>query len=505
MTLDEPMYPELPKRGDGGSSDEGGVAGGCDPILISHSDASFSGGSYIAQGGFAEQEIAAASYTLSAAAFPAQILGSEMIFATSGATQVTSTQWSWLVIEGEPPGNQVALFSSQDGDLPPITLGPGTQGVNVQVIVDPSDPEQVFINTNQQNAFTVGYRIDDHNQQTQNPCFFEPPACCNAFPTTDTSGLAQPGKNWLFAINCGVLGCPSGWKKFSGLSFCTPSGDWVLRATYLPAFCVPISGACCLNNGSCVLLTSGECALAGGTFAGENTFCQQVSCEPAVGACCFANGTCDELTAAECGAQGGTYKGNDTTCATQSCPELSGPCCFPATGNCLALKASQCLAAGGVPGPPGASCAGYVCFPSGACCLPDGSCENDLSPEECAALSGTYQGNNSDCGQVACPEPVGACCFSTGFCLELTEEECGLAGAAWGGMGSDCDDGNANGTPDGCERRAVSGDLNGDGLVNGADLGILLSQWGGPGSGDLDGDGQVNGADLGGLLANWTG
>jgi hypothetical protein len=46
-------------------------------------------------------------------------------------------------------------------------------------------------------------------------------------------------------------------------------------------------------------------------------------------------------------------------------------------------------------------------------------------------------------------------------------------------------------------------DLNGDGVVNGADLGILLAAWGGSGPGDLNGDGTINGADLGILLANW--
>jgi len=79
-------------------------------------------------------------------------------------------------------------------------------------------------------------------------------------------------------------------------------------------------------------------------------------------------------------------------------------------------------------------------------------------------------------------------------------------------------------------------DLNGDGVVNGADLGILLSQWGpitpltesdlnddgvvngadvtqlliawgtvNPGSRDINADGRVDGADLGLLLDHWTG
>lgn len=48
-----------------------------------------------------------------------------------------------------------------------------------------------------------------------------------------------------------------------------------------------------------------------------------------------------------------------------------------------------------------------------------------------------------------------------------------------------------------------AGDLNGDGQVDGADLGALLSQWGNGGSGDLNGDGVVDGGDLGTLLAGW--
>jgi uncharacterized protein (TIGR03118 family) len=48
-------------------------------------------------------------------------------------------------------------------------------------------------------------------------------------------------------------------------------------------------------------------------------------------------------------------------------------------------------------------------------------------------------------------------------------------------------------------------DVDGDGDVDGADLGILLTQWDtvGP-EGDLNGDGNVDGADLGIMLAAWT-
>jgi hypothetical protein len=93
------------------------------------------------------------------------------------------------------------------------------------------------------------------------------------------------------------------------------------------------------------------------------------------------------------------------------------------------------------------------------------------------------------------------------------------------GIGNPCDefvDCNANKVDDACEiAKGDSLDYNGnwvpdqceclpdlfeDGAVNGADLGILLAQWG-PALrsevADINRDGAVNGADLGILLASW--
>jgi hypothetical protein len=50
----------------------------------------------------------------------------------------------------------------------------------------------------------------------------------------------------------------------------------------------------------------------------------------------------------------------------------------------------------------------------------------------------------------------------------------------------------------------IVGDLNGDGVVNGADVGLLLANWGNPGTGDLNNSGTVDGADLGIQLSNWS-
>lgn len=52
----------------------------------------------------------------------------------------------------------------------------------------------------------------------------------------------------------------------------------------------------------------------------------------------------------------------------------------------------------------------------------------------------------------------------------------------------------------------AAGDINGDGAVDGLDLGLLLGAWGSNDpSADLDGDGFVGGSDLGILLGAWTG
>lgn len=50
------------------------------------------------------------------------------------------------------------------------------------------------------------------------------------------------------------------------------------------------------------------------------------------------------------------------------------------------------------------------------------------------------------------------------------------------------------------------GDLTGDGMINGADVGLMLAAWGNcpaPCPADLTGDGMVNGADIGLMLAGW--
>ncbi|MBL9120756.1 MAG: hypothetical protein JNL80_12675 [Phycisphaerae bacterium] len=78
--------------------------------------------------------------------------------------------------------------------------------------------------------------------------------------------------------------------------------------------------------------------------------------------------------------------------------------------------------------------------------------------------------------------------------------DAGLAQAILVAPRSDAD-ANGNLVPDECE--AAGPDLNGDGVVNAADLAILLGAWGTPAA-DLDGDGTTAGPDLAVLLGAWT-
>lgn len=391
-------------------SSDGVQLRGCQQVSTLLSNG-FDDNQWTAQAGFAEQEIFASSYTINASDFPLRIDAVQALFVTSNTTVTTTTRWTVFVWEGTPAsGSLVAQFSSDDVVLPNLIIPPGNNATLVEVSIDPGDPEQIIVQNNGTATFSIGFRIDEHNNQTQNACFFAPPSASNAFPATDTNGLSSPQNNWLFALNCGPLGCRAGWSNFSQLGLCTPSGDWALSSRWTSLSCTPGVGACCLPDGSCEIDAEGACVAAGGTFQGDGTVCENIVC---------------------------------------SIPPQA--CCFETTGGCLNLEPGLCDLAGGIPGGVGSTCANTVCFPEGACCLPDGSCADGLTPEECAAMNGVFQGDGTNCGDITCPEPTGSCCFSNGFCLELTEGDCDAAAGSWGGAGTICEDANNNGQFDACE------------------------------------------------------
>lgn len=495
---------DMPQPGAGTAS--------CPQEVATHTDASFEGGAYVAQAGFAEKNVAAISVEVSPEKFPLRIDLTEMVFATSGAAVTTTTQWSLLVWEGTPTnGTLVAEFSSDGLTLPHIVMPPGTNGVNVQVSVDPSDPEQIIVYNNGSNTFSIGYRIDKHNNPSQtSPNCLPAPQQSNAFPVTDTSGLAAPKNNWVGAPPC-ILGCvgSNGYMSFHDLAaLCTPSGDWVMRVTYTPLNCPSVAGACCLPNGSCQILENFECADLGGMFQGDGVFCHQISCPQPMGACCTGEpGGCMDSNEADCAAISGTWVAG-MSCASNICTTGNGACCIPDGGGCIDFPIEYCALAEGVFHGIGSTCASTVCFPIGACCLPDGTCADEMTPEDCAVLDGVFQGHDSLCDTVTCPAPEGACCLPNGNCLVVTENTCGVINGTWYGMNTDCNDSDNNGTADICEEDdACVGDLNGDGNVDITDMLGVLANWGACGegacNGDLNDDGVVDITDMLAVLSHW--
>jgi hypothetical protein len=124
-----------------------------------------------------------------------------------------------------------------------------------------------------------------------------------------------------------------------------------------------------------------------------------------------------------------------------------------------------------------------------------------LVGELCASLSIPY----ARCpGQpwADCVRAMGAFCDGTG-CRRITDVEAAEFFIPWAGPGSTCDDADGDGHADICPEDQPA-DINNDGVVDGNDLGILLSEWGpGMSRADLNRDGAVDGTDLGMLLAAW--
>ena len=367
---------------------------GCPQEVLSLTDASFESGSYTIQAGFGESEAAATTYSLPIDSFPVKLDFAEILFATSNATEVTTTEWSISFYEGTPENGELIRTYFSDGKLlPHLVMPAGTTGTIIQFAIDSNDPEQIYFNDNGSQNISIAFRIEKHHNQNQNPCIVGPPTNSNAFPCTDISGLDSPSNNFLDLIDCGIFGCGSDWTSFQNLpQLCTPSGDWVMRMAVTPFTCFEEVGACCLDPFTCLdSIETFNCQEFGGTFQGSNSICENVSC----------------LTNKE-------YA-----------------CCIPATQACVELELKDCTAVGGI-FDNSQSCDSLVCFPSGSCCLTDGSCLDNITQDSCEELEGIFQGNNSKCFETQCPQPSAACCVeSTGNCIDTTESICNAVAGIW--------------------------------------------------------------------------
>ena len=171
------------------------------------------------------------------------------------------------------------------------------------------------------------------------------------------------------------------------------------------ATCLASSVRCCLNDGSCQLLTDHACTVRGGTTVVGQTTCSPTACVSSGGACCgLATGDCTMTTRALCEAQGGLYQGDSS--------------------NCLPS--------------PAATCPGF-----GACCRSDGVCFDGFSLGDCDLIIGHYEGANTACNvpPVECPQQ-GACCAVTDNCLFVDSTACAEIGGTFHGEGVACPENN---------------------------------------------------------------
>ncbi|MCA9296606.1 MAG: hypothetical protein KC983_08810, partial [Phycisphaerales bacterium] len=136
-----------------------------------------------------------------------------------------------------------------------------------------------------------------------------------------------------------------GWVRLPNPTHLLVVQDWLFTAVgTCPDF---PTGACCLDNGTCVIATEMDCIDEGGVYQGSGTTCANVSCPQPGGACCLEDGFCVDATQQACDMAGGLFQGDFTACMIIECPQPIGACCLP-TGLCVEATEDDCLVQGGV-------------------------------------------------------------------------------------------------------------------------------------------------------------
>lgn len=188
-------------------------------------------------------------------------------------------------------------------------------------------------------------------------------------------------------------------------------------------------GVCCILPDTCQETTKTACA---GTWQGRD-FAGLLCSNPILnlcapfGACCLENGTCILANQENCEnallLSGGVYQGDDTTCDPLPCGP-TGSCCEP-NFNCTDdVTVQECTAINdNATWTEGGTCAANCIVPTGACCLPNEasgsalglSCEDvpAFTQISCENQGGIYLGDGSTCATDACPEEA--------LCLIISE------------------------------------------------------------------------------------
>ncbi len=124
------------------------------------------------------------------------------------------------------------------------------------------------------------------------------------------------------------------------------------------------------------------------------------------GACCIDDGSCSEQSSSDCAAAGGDYNGDNSACSDADCPQPAA-CCVGT--DCSMLLDADCATAGGT-GYPGQDCSTVDCsITTGACCMDAQTCLDGMTPGDCTAFGGDFMGLGSDCATTECGTPGDNC------------------------------------------------------------------------------------------------
>jgi hypothetical protein len=318
-----------------------------------------------------------------------------------------------------------------------------------------------------------------------------------------------------------------------------------------PSCCVPVCNvdpACCVIgwDTACVQTALGLCDLAPscGTSAndcfaaGVGPGCSDVECCETI--CALAPSCCQAEWDAFCASnanllcEGGPpdppsgcgISENDCFtvsqfpgCADEACCETvcdTDLFCCNTAWDLLCVQGAQSLCDGGVTVPPEActtatngclevggpgcedtGCCQFVCAQDPLCCILAWDAICVAAAEDVCIPTEPQQ---SVCGESshACTDLGGPGCADSTCCAMVCSFVPDCCNTSWDAMCVDL-------ALRGCVLPGP-GDFNGDGSVNGFDLGVLLASWG-PCSGcnaDLDGSGNVDGGDLAFLLSIWS-
>jgi len=146
------------------------------------------------------------------------------------------------------------------------------------------------------------------------------------------------------------------------------------------------------------------------------------------GACCFDT-ECAVMTSANCAAAGGSYNGDNSTCTADACGGGGGECEAGWTADCQGTCFPDYV---------------YEAWVGDTYCDDGAYAPSEYGCDECPAGVVIYLNcdafncDNGDCDCDGGGDPTGACCVGT-TCSTGTEADCLASGGAYQGNNSTCD------------------------------------------------------------------